>query len=121
VSIRHYDESKDKDWRERLAEARSALGNVPRAFGLLWEAAPGGTVGITTVTVLDDAYPAAQAWAAKMILDGVVDSIRLHRDPMAGVRAVAPYVALEFVLVVTKDVGGRVRQLMRELIDLRLG
>jgi ATP-binding cassette subfamily B protein len=121
VSIRSHDAPKDKGWRERLDEARSALGNVPRAFGLLWEAAPGGTIGITAVTVLDAAYPAAQAWAGKMILDGVVASIKFHLAPMEGVRAVAPYILLEFVLVVSKDVGGRVRQLMRELIDLRLG
>src|SRR6185312_10877338 len=118
---RHHDAPKNKSWRERLDEARAAAGNVPRAFGLLWEAAPGGTIGITTVTVLDAAYPAAQAWAGKMILDGVVEAIKLHSAPMDGVRAVAPYLALEFALVVGKDVGGRIRQLVRELIDLRLG
>jgi ATP-binding cassette subfamily B protein len=121
VSIRAHDAPKDKGWRERLDEARSALANVPRAFGLLWEAAPGGTIGLTTVTVLDAAYPAAQAWAGKMILDGVVTALKIHQAPMDGVRAVAPYLILEFVLVVAKDVGGRVRQLVRELIDLRLG
>jgi ATP-binding cassette subfamily B protein len=115
------DDDKKKSPSERIAEAREALGNVPRAFALLWEAAPGGTVGLTTVTILDAAYPAAQAWAAKMILDGVVASIKLGRSPHDGVVAVAPYLLLEFVLVIAKDVGGRLRALVRELIDLRLG
>jgi len=121
VSIRGHDAPKDKGWRERFDEARAAAANVPRAFALLWEAAPGGTAGLTTVTVLDAAYPAAQAWAAKMILDGVVTSIRLGRTPHDGVVAVAPYLLLEFVLVIAKDIGGRIRSLVRELIDLRLG
>jgi ATP-binding cassette subfamily B protein len=56
-----------------------------------------------------------------MILDGVVASIKLGRSPSDGVRAVAPYLLLEFFLVVAKDVGARVRQLVRGLIDLRLG
>jgi ATP-binding cassette subfamily B protein len=121
VSIRGHDAPKDKGWRERLDEARAAAANVPRAFALLWEAAPAGTVGLTTVTVLDAAYPAAQAWAGKMILDGVVTSIKLGRTPHDGVVAVAPYLLLEFALVIAKDVGGRIRSLVRELIDLRLG
>jgi len=121
VSIRGHDAPKDKGWRERFDEARAAAANVPRAFALLWEASPGGTAGLTTVTVLDAAYPAAQAWAAKMILDGVVTSIRLGRTPHDGVVAVAPYLLLEFVLVIAKDIGGRIRSLVRELIDLRLG
>ena len=121
MSIRAHDAPKDKGWRERFDEARAALGNVPRAFALLWEAAPGCTVGLTAITVVDAAFPAAQAWAAKMILDGVVASIKLGRTPQDGVRAVAPYLILEFVLVLAKDFGSRGRALVRELIDLRLG
>lgn len=121
MTIRAHDAPKDKGWRERLDEARAALANVPRAFALLWEAAPGGTVGLTAITVVDAAFPAAQAWAGKMILDGVVASIKLGRTPADGVRAVAPYLLLEFVLVIARDVGSRGRQLVRGLIDLRLG
>jgi ATP-binding cassette subfamily B protein len=121
VAIRAHDAPKDKNWRERLAEAQAALANVPRAFALLWEAAPGGTVGLSAITLTDAAYPAAQAWAAKMILDGVVASIKLGRTPVEGVRAVAPYLILGFALVLAKDVASRGRQLVQNLIDLRLG
>lgn len=121
MAIRAHDAPKDKNWRERLAEGKAALANVPRAFALLWEAAPAGTLGLTAITVTDAAYPAAQAWAAKMILDGVVASIKLGRTPAEGVRAVAPYLFLEFALVLAKDVGSRGRQLVQNLIDLRLG
>jgi ATP-binding cassette subfamily B protein len=37
------------------------------------------------------------------------------------VRAVAPYLLLEFVLVLAKDISARGRQLVQNLIDLRLG
>ena len=121
MAVRAHDAPKDKDWRERLAEARAALANVPRAFALLWEAAPGGTVGLSAITFVDAAYPAAQAWAAKMILDGVVVSIKLGRPPAEGVRAVAPYLLLAFALALAKDLGARGRQLVQNLIDLRLG
>ncbi|MDE2143915.1 MAG: ABC transporter ATP-binding protein, partial [Elusimicrobia bacterium] len=108
-------------WRDRLAEGQAALANVPRAFSLLWEAAPGGTVGLSAITLIDAAYPAAQAWAGKMILDGVVTSIKLGRSPADGVRAVAPYLALELGLVLARNVGSSARQLVQNLIDLRLG
>jgi ATP-binding cassette subfamily B protein len=121
VVIRAHDAPKDKDWRERLAEARAALANVPRAFALLWEAAPGETVGLSAITLVDAAYPAAQAWAAKMILDCVVASIKLGRTSAEGVRAVAPYLLLAFALALVKDLGARGRQLVQNLIDLRLG
>ena len=121
MSIRAHDAPKDKNWRERLVEAQAALANVPRAFKLLWEAAPGGTIGLSAITLSDAAYPAAQAWAAKMILDGVVASIKLGRTPGEGVRAVAPYLILEFGLVLAKDIASRGRQLVQNLIDLRLG
>jgi ATP-binding cassette subfamily B protein len=121
VPIRAHDAPKDKDWRERWIEAKAASANVPRAFALLWEAAPGGTLGLTAITLTDAAYPAATAWAAKMILDGVVASIKLGRTPAEGVRAVAPYLLLEFGLVLAKDMSARGRQLVQNLIDLRLG
>ena len=121
MSIRAHDAPKDKDWRERLTEAKAALANVPRAFKLLWEAAPRGTIGLSAITLSDAAHPAAQAWAAKMILDGVVASIKLGRAPGEGVRAVAPYLLLEFALVLAKDVASRGRQLVQNLIDLQLG
>lgn len=122
MSIRAYDVSQDKkDWRERLSEWKEALGNVPRAFGLLWEAAPAETAGLGAITVVDAAFPAAQAWAGKMILDGVVAAIKGGLTPEAGVRAVAPYLLIEFALVIAREVAGRGRSLARGLIDLRLG
>ncbi len=110
-----------KTWAERYKEAREALSNVPRAFALLWEAAPAETTGFAAITVIDAAFPAAQAWAGKMILDGVVSAIKLGLSPADGARAVAPWLLFEFVLVVAKEVAGRGRSLARGLIDLRLG
>lgn len=122
MTIRAHDAAKEtKSWRERWTEAREALGNVPRAFGLLWEAAPAETAGLGAITLVDAAFPAAQAWTGKMILDGVVGAIKAGLTPEAGVRAVAPYLLLEFALVLAREVAGRGRSLARGLIDLRLG
>ena len=102
-------------------EAREASGNIPRAFALLWDAAPAETAGLGVITLIDAAVPAAQAWSAKMILDGVVSSIRGGMSPADGIRSIAPYLLLAFGLVVAREVAGRGRSLARGLIDLRLG
>jgi ATP-binding cassette subfamily B protein len=115
------EEKKDKTWRERLVEFREALGNLPRAFALLWEADPASTVGMGAIAVVNAAFPAGQAWAGKMIIDGVVASVKLGRTPAEGVRAVLPYILLEFGLVMARNVAAQAYQLLHNLIDLRLG
>ena len=123
MSIRAHDAPKDKNktWRERVSEFREALSNLPRAFVLLWEADPLSTVGMAVIAVVNAAFPAAQAWAGKMILDGVVASIKLGRTPREGVAAVLPYLLLELGLVLSRSVAAQVYQLIHNLIDLRLG
>lgn len=115
------EDAKAKTWRERLAEFREALSNLPRAFVLLWEADRASTLGMSAITVVNAAFPAAQAWAGKMILDGVVASIKLGRSPADGVRSVLPFVLLELGLVLSRSVASQAYQLLHNLIDLRLG
>ncbi len=115
------DADKKKPWRERLAEAREALSNVPRAFRLLWEADRASTSLLGVITVINSAIAPAQAWIGKMILDGVVTSIKLHRTPDEGVRALLPYIFIELGLVLASSAINQGFQLLYGLIDLRLG
>ena len=52
-------------------------------------------VGLTLVAAV---LPAAQAWAGKLIIDAIVSATRQGMEPVAGLRYVAPYLALEFGL-----------------------
>jgi len=110
-----------KSWRERLKDAREALRNVPRAFALLWEADRVSASFLALITFVNALIPPAQAWAGKMILDGVIASIKLGKTPDEGVRAVLPYILLELALVLTSAVVNQGFQLLYGLIDLRLG
>jgi ATP-binding cassette subfamily B protein len=76
---------------------------------------------MAVITVVNAAFPAAQAWAGKMILDGVVASIKLGRTPHDGVMAVLPYLLLELALVLSRSAAAQGYQLVHNLIDLRLG
>ncbi len=110
-----------RTWRERAAEAREAFANVPRAFALLWEADRASTGLLGAITVLNAGVPTAQAWIAKLILDGVVSAIKRGRSPDAGLRTLLPYILLELVLVLASAAFNQGFQLLYGLIDLRLG
>jgi ATP-binding cassette subfamily B protein len=51
------------------------FGNTPRAFRLVWDCGWPATLAMAGLTLLAAALPAAQAWVAKLIVDGVVSSI----------------------------------------------
>ncbi len=110
-----------KSWSERWKEAREALGNVPRAFALLWEADRTSASLLAVITAVNSAIAPAQAWVAKLILDGVVTSIKLGRAPAAGLRALVPYIIVELALALTSAAVNQGFQLLYGLIDLRLG
>lgn len=109
------------DWRSRLHEFYGALKNVPKAFQLLWEADRFSAVGTAAIVVVSSALPVSQAWVARLIIDGVLEQIRLHAEVRAGFRAVLPYLAAEFALIFIGAVNGQLRQLMDKFSSLKLG
>ena len=92
-----------KTWADRWRDIRSAFGNLPRAFRLVWEAHRLCTLGMAVVTLLAAFMPASQAWAGKLIVDAVVRAINDHMPVEAGVRSVLPFLLLEFGLIVLGD------------------
>lgn len=106
--------------RERWTQIRASARNVLRAFRLSWEAHPLSTLGMAACTVVGALLPAAQAWVAKLIVDSVVNSLNQRADPMTGLRAIAPLLAAEFVLVVLQALNVQLRTLSEHILHARL-
>ncbi|OGR82001.1 MAG: ABC transporter permease [Elusimicrobia bacterium RIFCSPHIGHO2_02_FULL_57_9] len=110
-----------KDWRTRLREFYGALQNVPRAFKLLWEADRFSAVGTGAIVLISSMLPVSQAWVTKLIIDGVLEQIRLNAEVQQGFRAVLPYLTIEFGLIFVGAINGQMRQLMDKFSSLKLG
>ena len=106
--------------RETPAKARDAAHNIRRAFGLVWEAHHTGTVLMALWTIIGGLLPLAQAYIAKLIVDGVVNSLRAQASPMEGLRVVAPFLLAEFVLVVLQAGVAQARSLTEHILHSRL-
>ncbi|MFB7668257.1 ABC transporter ATP-binding protein [Kitasatospora sp. NPDC056138] len=61
-------------WRTAGAVVRT----LPQVLRLAWQAGPWLTVGMAAATVVGGALPAAVAYLTKLLLDTVVEAIRLH-------------------------------------------
>ena len=106
--------------RETPAKARDAAHNIRRAFGLVWEAHHTGTLLMALWTIIGGLLPLAQAYIAKLIVDGVVNSLRAQASPMEGLRVVAPFLLAEFVLVVLQAGVAQARSLTEHILHSRL-
>src|SRR6266516_712279 len=93
-----------KPWRERLQDVRTAYGNIPGAFRLVWGADPRSTIVMAALTLISAALPAAQAWVGKLIIDSVIGSINRHTGAWLGLQATLPYLVLEFSLLLASAV-----------------
>jgi len=107
-------------WRRRVREVWQAFGNTPRAFRLVWDCSRPATLAMAGLTLLAAALPAAQAWVAKLIVDGVVSSIGQGLPPVQGLAYVAPYLGMEFGLIFTGAVIGQLRSLAEHLLHSQL-
>ena len=94
--------------------------NTPQAFRLVWAASRREALGGIALTLVAAALPAAQAWTAKLIIDAVVIASQYGMEPMAGLRFVAPYLALEFGLLLTSSVTSQVRSLLDRILQMQL-
>ncbi len=109
-----------------MSDARSALENISKAFRLIWQAHPSSTVGMGLVTLISASLPAAQAWAGKLIVDGVVTHISkvggagASVDVMSVLQPVLPYLGVEFALVTIGAVLSQGRTLLEHILHARL-
>jgi ATP-binding cassette subfamily B protein len=97
-----------------------ALRNTPEAFRLVWSASRRAALAGIGLTLVAAALPAAQAWVGKLIVDAILDAIRRGMEPMAGLRYVGQYLALEFALVLISTVTGQLRSLLDRILQSQL-
>jgi ATP-binding cassette subfamily B protein len=86
----------------------------------VWEAHHTGTLLMALWTIIGGLLPLAQAYIAKLIVDGVVNSLRAQASPMEGLRVVAPFLLAEFVLVVLQAGVAQARSLTEHILHSRL-
>src|SRR5438874_716645 len=71
-----------KNWRQRWAEVRRAAAGttaaLPRVITLVWQASPGLTIALFAVTALAGVMPAATAYTSKLLINAVVNAIKIH-------------------------------------------
>lgn len=94
--------------------------NVPRAFALVFRAYPAAALAISTMTIFEGLLPLAQAWVAKLIVDGVVAAAKTSAGAEAAFRAVLPWLLAELGLVTLGAVISQVQTLLNHLLDSRV-
>jgi ATP-binding cassette subfamily B protein len=106
--------------RETPPKVRDAAVNVRRAFRLVWEAHRLSTALMVVWTIIGGLLPLAQAYIAKLIVDGVVASLQAQATPMEGMRSVAPFLVAELALVVLQAAVTQARSLTEHILHARL-
>jgi ATP-binding cassette, subfamily B, bacterial len=106
--------------RNQVREFWLAMRNTPEAFRLVWTASRGAAVGAVGLTLIAALLPAAQAWAGKLIVDSIVSAASQGLAPTAGLRYVAPYLILEFALVLVGSLTSQVRSLFDRILQSQL-
>lgn len=114
------DDNHDKTWRERWQEFRAAYGNIPRAFGLVWQADRALTIAMALIVLVAAGLPAAQAWAAKLIVDVVVESLNAGVAVREGLDRALPFLLLEFGLFTLGAVLNQGRILIEHILHSRM-
>jgi ATP-binding cassette subfamily B protein len=72
------------------------------------------------LTLIGGGLPLTQAWVALLIVDAVVAAVNQGVAPLAGLQVVAPYLLLEFGLLMLGAFLAQVRRLIEHLLNSRL-
>jgi ATP-binding cassette subfamily B protein len=104
----------------RVQEFWEALRNTPEAFRLVWSASQRSALAGISLTLIAAVLPASQAWAGKLIIDAIVDATDQGLEPIAGLRFVAPYLALELALVLIGSLTSQIRNLFDRILQSQL-
>jgi ATP-binding cassette subfamily B protein len=110
-----------KPLRERLKDARTAYGNIPAAFRLVWAADRRSTIIMAALTLFGGVLPLSQAYTGKLIVDSVVTSIGAGTGAQAGLTTALPFLGLEFALILIGAIIAQVRRLVEHVLNARLG
>jgi ATP-binding cassette subfamily B protein len=103
---------------------RAVLGPLKRALHFVWMADPKSTLGMAALTLVSGLLPVAQAWVAKLIIDSVTHSLGEHlgyENAWPALRAMLPFLALEFGLILVGALVTQLRRLLEEILDHKIG
>ena len=104
---------------QKWKELRGSFAHTPQAVRLVWQTNRAATVGLGLLTLGGALLPASQAWVGKLIVDGVVASIRVGADH-ARIRTVFVYLVIELGLFLLSTALNHTRRLIQQLIQLQL-
>jgi ATP-binding cassette subfamily B protein len=130
-----------KNLRERYRAIREAFQGtmvaLPRVLRLVWDASPYLTIGLGLATVLNGLIPAATAYTAKLLINAVVDAIKIralhtpdvavlslggpfHLPPTNSFGVIVELAMLQFVIFAVASAMGTVRNITQQLLQERV-
>ena len=115
------DKKTPQTWAKRWKDVKATYENIPEALRLVWQAHPFATLTLALITFLNALLPAGQAWAGKLIVDTVVQSINSKQPATFGLQATIPFLLLEFGMLTTSMITGQLNSLLQHVIQSRLG
>ncbi|MGH7824723.1 MAG: ABC transporter ATP-binding protein [Candidatus Binatia bacterium] len=104
---------------QKWNEVCRSFAHTPRAVELVWQTNRLATTGLGFLTLGGALLPASQAWVGKLIVDGVVASIRGGASPEQ-IKTVFFYLIIELSLFLLSTLLNHARRLVQQLIQLQL-
>ncbi len=101
-------------------DVRAAARYLPQTLQLVLQADRSGTLALGLIALLLGSLPLAQAFAGQLIVDEVVAAIAAGRAAADGLRAVLPWLALEFGLLALSAVLVQWRIYSEHIVHARL-
>jgi len=105
---------------ERRAKIEDAAINVRRAFKMVWQAHPASALAMLACTLVGGFLPVGQAWVGKLIVDAVVNAVSGRTGAEAGLRAVLPFLAAEFIMLMLQSANGQARTLAEHVLHAQI-
>ena len=94
--------------------------NIPRTFALVLHAARREALVLMLIMLVQALIPAASAWVAKHIVDGVVQAVNSRMDAAGGFHLVLPWLVAELALITLGSALGQAASLLNHVIDNRV-
>lgn len=96
-----------------------AFGNIPGAVRLVWDASRWATIIMAAITIVTALLPASQAYVGKLIVDSVVNSLKVGVAAEAALRLALPFLLAEFGLLLLGTLLGQARTLAEHILHAR--
>ena len=130
--------------RSVITQTRGTLTGLPRVMQLVWGASRGLTLTLATTTVLAGIIPATQAYAAKLLINAVLQAILIHArhgadritlhipllwgniglPTLSALNVVVVLAGIQFVITAVSallsTIGNICQQLLQERVSLRV-